>query len=122
MALATHINPHSMFRIPPSQIPITPGEPMQKLIVLYTQPDDVQAFETAYAAHVQLVANLPGLADTRISRFSRTLQGDGYYLMAEMLFPDAATLKSALRSAEMAAVGQDAQQFSNLKTMMLGEE
>ena len=96
--------------------------PMQKLIVLYTQPDDVEAFEAAYTAHLQLVQAIPGLAQTRLSRFNRTLQGDGFYLMAEMLFADKDTLKAAMRSGEMAAVGQDAQQFANLKVMMLGEE
>ena len=95
---------------------------MHKLIVLYTQPADVDAFETAYAAHLQLVQAIPGLAQTRLSRFSRTLQGDGYYLMAEMLFPDKDGLKAAMRSEEMAAVGRDAQQFANLSVMMLGEE
>lgn len=95
---------------------------MHKLVVMYTQPDNVEAFEAAYADHLQLVAAIPNLAETRLSRFSRALQGDGFYLMAEMLFADKDALKAAMRSDEMAAVGMDARQFNNLKVMMLGEE
>ena len=96
---------------------------MHKLVVMYTQPDDVEAFEAAYTDHLQLVAAIPNLAETRLSRFSRALQGDGFYLMAEMIFPSADILKTAMRSPEMAAVGADAQQFgSTLSCMMLGQE
>lgn len=94
-----------------------------KLVVMYTQPENVEAFETAYQNHLALVDTIPGMSDKRITRFTKTLQGNGFYLMAEMIFPDADTLKTAMRSPEMAAVGADAQQFgTTLSCMMLGKE
>jgi uncharacterized protein (TIGR02118 family) len=102
---------------------INQKETFMKLVVLYTQPEDPEAFDKAYEHHKTLVANIPGLAETRITRFTRTLAGDGFYQMAEMIFPDKETLKTAMRSPEMAAVGADVQTFgAHLMTMMYGEE
>ena len=56
-----------------------------KLIALYKQPEDVDAFEAAYVDHLKLVETVPGLKETRLTRFSKTLTGDGFYLMAEMI-------------------------------------
>lgn len=95
---------------------------MSKIVILYTQPENPEAFETAYASHGKLVHTIPGLSDLRLTRFNRTLQGDGYYLMAELIFPDAATMKTGLRSPEMGTVSQDAQQFANLSVIMTGAE
>lgn len=94
-----------------------------KLVAMYTQPDDVDAFETEYANHIKLVDAIPGLQETRLTRFSRTLQGSGFYLMAEMIFPDKATFKTAMRSPEMAATGKDANRFAaNILTLMIASE
>ena len=96
---------------------------MHKLTVFYTQPADVDAFETAYANHLALVEKVPGIAGTRLTRGLTTLRGDGYYLVAEMLFADQETLDAAMNSPEMAAVGKDARQFAdNLSGMMLATE
>lgn len=94
-----------------------------KLVVLYSQPEDPDAFDQAYDHHKTLVAQIPGMSEARITRFTRTLAGDGFYLMAEMIFPDKEALKAAMRSQEMAAVGDDVQTFgAHLMTMMYGEE
>ena len=94
-----------------------------KLVVLYKQPEDTAAFEAEYANHIPLVDKIPGLSSTRITRFSKTLAGDGFYLMAELIFPDADTFKTAMRSPEMAETGKDANRFaSDLITMMIAEE
>ncbi len=96
---------------------------MEKMVVLYRKPDDVEAFERAYAEHLKLVEKIPGLARTTVTRFTRTLQGEEFYLMAEMFFPDKDTLRAALRSPEMAAVGKDAQAFAGgLMSILLGTE
>ncbi len=93
-----------------------------KLVAMYTQPTDVDAFESDYANHVKLIEQIPGLQETRLTRFSRTLRGSGYYLMAEMIFPDADTFKAAMRSPEMAATGKDVNRFAaDLLTLMIGE-
>ena len=95
-----------------------------KLIAMYTQPDDVEAFEAEYAKHLELVEHIPGLQETRLTRVSRTLQGDhGFYMMAEMIFPDKDTFKAAMRSPEMAATGKDAARFaSGILTTMIATE
>ena len=94
-----------------------------KLVALYKKPDDIEAFEAEYANHIKLVEAIPGLQDTRITRFKKTLAGDGFYLMAEMIFPDQETFKAAMRSPEMAATGQDANRFAaDLLTLMIAEE
>lgn len=92
-----------------------------KLVVLYKEPEDTEAFEEAYAKHIPLVDNVPGIVETRVTRFSRTLSGDGFYLMAEMVFEDKDAFKSGMRSPEMAEVGKDANSFAEgLMTMMIG--
>lgn len=94
-----------------------------KLIVLYKQPDNVDAFEAEYAKHGELVDEIPGLLSWSATRFSKTLMGDGFYLMTEMVFPDANTFKAAMKSAEMAETGKDANRFAKgLMTMMIGSE
>ena len=96
-----------------------------KLIAMYTQPADVDAFEAEYANHIKLVEKIPGLQETRLTRVSRVLAGNnGIYLMAEMIFPDKTTFKTAMRSPEMAATGKDAARFASdiLTTMIATEE
>ncbi|MEM7799863.1 MAG: EthD family reductase [Chloroflexota bacterium] len=96
-----------------------------KLVALYAHPNDVDAFEAEYANHLKLVEKIPGLAQTRLTRFSRTLAGgDGFYLMAEMIFADKESFKAAMKSPEMAETGKDAQRFAAdiLTTMIAAEE
>jgi uncharacterized protein (TIGR02118 family) len=82
-----------------------------KLIALYTQPNDPEAFEKRYfEGHVPFVKKLPGIRGVEISR------GRGkdapYYLMAEMAFDSVDDLRAALRSPEMAATAADVQEFA----------
>lgn len=86
---------------------------MSKLIALYKQPEDPAAFDRDYFdTHLPLIAKVPGLQDTRITHFTRTLVGDGYYLMAEMTFADEAALKAAMKSPEMATAGENLDGFA----------
>ena len=96
---------------------------MSKLIALYKQPSDPAAFDRNYfQTHLPLISKVPGLQQTTLTRFTRTLQGEGYYLMAEMDFGDRETLKAAMRSSEMALAGENLNSFaSGLVTMMYGE-
>ncbi len=98
-------------------------ENLLKLIALYTRPTDVAAFEADYAQHIELVKQIPGLQETRLTRFTRTLQGNSYYLMAEMIFPDEETFKTALRSPEMNVTAKDANRFAaDLLTLLIAKE
>jgi len=84
-----------------------------KLVALYKQPADPAAFDEAYFnSHLPLIKKLPGLQKTAITRFTRVLMGDGYYMMAEMHFADEASLKAAMKSPEMAAAGDNLDSFA----------
>jgi uncharacterized protein (TIGR02118 family) len=96
---------------------------MKKMIVLYKTPADPEAFMAYYHAnHLPLVAKIPGLVRSEITRLDRTLVGDGYFLMAEMYFADADSFKAAMKSPENAATGADLANFAaGLATVMIGE-
>lgn len=95
-----------------------------KLIALYKQPADTAAFDEAYFnTHLPLIAKVPGLQKTVITRFNRTLMGVQFHMMAEMYFADPAALKNAMRSPEMAAAGENLNTFAEgLVTLAFGEE
>lgn len=95
-----------------------------KLIALYKQPEEPATFDKAYfETHIPLLKQVPTLQKTIITRFTRTLSGEGYYLMAEMYFEDKESLKAGMRSPEMAAAGENLNTFAEgLVTMMYGEE
>lgn len=97
---------------------------MSKLIALFKQPADPTAFDQAYFnTHLPLIAKVPGLNKTVITRFTRTLQGEGFYLMTEMVFDDREALKTGMKSPEMAAAGANLNTFAaGLTTLMFAEE
>ena len=96
---------------------------MSKLIALYKQPPDPEAFDKAYfETHLPLLSKVPGLRSTSIRRVTRTLMGEGFYMLAEMDFADLDTLKAAMRSSEMAAAGEKLNSFAaGLVTLMFAE-
>ena len=62
------------------------------------------------------------MQQTEITRFTRTLMGDAYYMMAQMHFADKATMKAAIKSSEMAAAGDNLDSFAKgMYTLMFGE-
>lgn len=97
---------------------------MSKLIALYKQPADPAQFDQAYFnTHLPLISRVPGLIQTNITRFTRTLMGEGYYMMAEMIFTDKEAMKTGMRSPEMAAAGENLNSFAEgLITLMFGDE
>jgi uncharacterized protein (TIGR02118 family) len=94
-----------------------------KLVALYRQPEDPESFDSAYFnAHIPLIKKVPGLLEMEIFRFTRTLMGDGFYMMNVMHFMDQDSLKSAMRSPEMAAAGENLNTFADgLVTLMYAE-
>jgi uncharacterized protein (TIGR02118 family) len=95
-----------------------------KLVALYRQPDDPAAFDEAYfKTHLPLVRQVPGLTKTVVTRFTRLLSGDPFYMMAEMYFADEDALKRGMKSDEMGAAGRNLSSFAEgLVTMFFGEE
>lgn len=58
-----------------------------------------------------------------ITRFTRAILGEEFYLMAEMTFADREALKAAMKSPEMAAAGENLNTFAaDLVTLLFGEE
>src|SRR5262244_3954980 len=84
-----------------------------KLVAIYKQPSDTAAFEDKYFnTHLPLVRKVPGLKKIDITRFTRTIAGEGFYLMAEMHFEDETALKAGMKSPEMAAAGENLNSFA----------
>ncbi|MDX1600519.1 MAG: EthD family reductase [Anaerolineales bacterium] len=94
-----------------------------KLIAIYDQPDDPDAFDEAYfGTHLPLLQKVPGLERTEVTRFTRTVMGEGKYMMAVMHFKDADALKEGMRSSEMQAAGENLNSFAEgLVSLMYGQ-
>lgn len=97
---------------------------MSKLIALFRQPADIAAFDQAYfATHLPLIARVPGLQKTIVTRFTRSVMGENFYIMAEMVFADKDARKAGMKSPEMAAAGENLNTFAaGLVTLLFGEE
>jgi len=98
---------------------------MKKLIILYKKPADAEAFMEYYTStHLPLVNKIPGLVRTELTRIERTLLGEQeFFLLAELIFADIDTFRTAMKSPENAATGADLANFADgLATVMTGEE
>ncbi len=95
---------------------------MHRITIQYAVPEDPAAFDEHYFnQHVELVRPVPGLAGFSWSK-PRALGGDqSVYLVAQLDFATAEEMKAALRSAEMAAAGEDAAGLGVTTTMFTGE-
>jgi uncharacterized protein (TIGR02118 family) len=82
---------------------------MSRLIVLYSQPDDTEAFDRHYQeVHIPLAKKMPGLLRYTVSRGVTVAFGeDPVYLIAELDFADQAAMDAALGSPEGRAAGRD---------------
>jgi uncharacterized protein (TIGR02118 family) len=86
-----------------------------KLVVLYTQPDDADAFDEHYlGVHGPLADKIPGLERWESARMVAAAdRGEQtYFRIAELYFADQEALEAALGSDEGKAVGADYQQIA----------
>jgi uncharacterized protein (TIGR02118 family) len=86
-----------------------------KLVVLYTQPEDAEAFEEHYlGVHGPLVQKVPGLQRFEGARLGAAADGGElpYHRIAELYFEDQAALQAGLGSEEGKATAQDYQQMA----------
>ena len=86
-----------------------------KLVVLYTQPSDPEAFDRHYlGTHMPMVATIPGLERAETGRVGAVLDGgeETYYRIAELYFADQAALQAAFGSSEGQASAADYQQIA----------
>ena len=102
---------------------------MTTLLVLYRRPDGgreaLAEFERRYAAeHLPLVAQTPGLRETRIQRVTDALGGEtDLALVAAMRFDDRAALDAGLASDPMRRAGRNLREIApDLATFLVVEE
>lgn len=83
---------------------------------LYRRPEDSDVFDSNYfGTHVPIVADTPGLLENKVHRVTRQLVGEpGYYLLAELVFADTASMKAAFKSPEWAASGANLQEWGGM--------
>jgi uncharacterized protein (TIGR02118 family) len=86
-----------------------------KLVVLYTQPEDADAFDKHYlGVHGPLVEKVPGLLRWESARFVAAIDGgeQTYLRQAELYFSDQGALEAAFGSDEGKATAADYTQIA----------
>ncbi len=86
------------------------------LFALYRTPEDPDTFDSAYfGTHVPIVVGTPGLLENKVHRVKRQLVGEpAYYLITELVFADAESMKAAVKSPEWAASGANLQEWGGM--------
>lgn len=88
---------------------------MVKLVALCKHPPDPESFDRNYfETHVPLVKKWPGLRRVEVGKVTGVPGGGDppYYMITEMYFDDQEALRTALRSPESRAAGENLQQFA----------
>jgi uncharacterized protein (TIGR02118 family) len=86
---------------------------MVRLIALFDQPDEPDAFDAHYRdVHAPIVRRYPGLRELRLTRPSAAGRQPAPYLMAEMVFDTRADLDAALASDAGVESGRDLRNFA----------
>ncbi len=86
-----------------------------KLVVLYTHPDDPDAFEVHYAGtHMPLVGQVPGLLRAETGKVAAAIDGgeQTYYRITELYFDDDAAMQAGFGSDEGRATAADYQKIA----------
>lgn len=86
-----------------------------KLVVLYTHPDDADAFDAHYTGtHMPLVDKIPGLQRTETGKVGAAVDGgeQTYYRVTELYFADQGALQAGFGSDEGAATAADYQKIA----------
>jgi uncharacterized protein (TIGR02118 family) len=92
-----------------------------KLVVLYSQPEDANAFEQHYAnTHMPLVDRIPGLARAETGLVGAAADGGekSFHRITELYFADSDALQSAFGSDEGKATAADYQQIAQSGSRM----
>lgn len=96
-----------------NQVPAASIYRMVRFLVLYSTPVDEAEFDRHYREiHIPLASKLPGLRRYTVSRDPAPVQGESYYLVAELEWDDLTTMWSSLTSAEGAAAAADVATFA----------
>lgn len=98
---------------------------MIKMIALYKQPKDKEAFDEHYKnVHTPVTEKIPGLKKMEVTKIIGSPMGKSdYYLLCEMYYESHESFRAAMKSDEAKASGKDVMAFAgDLVTMMIGEE
>jgi uncharacterized protein (TIGR02118 family) len=97
---------------------------MVRLIALFDQPDDPNAFDAHYRdVHAPIVRRYPGLRELRLTRPAAVGRGQAPYLLAEMMFDTRADLDAALASEPGIESGRDLRTFAAAGvTLLIADE
>lgn len=98
---------------------------MIKYVALYRMPEDPEQFDRDYfGTHVPIVDETPGLVRTEIAKVKRMVVGEpAYYLMAELYFDSAESMKAAFKTDPWRESGENLQSWGgmDLVTMFTAE-
>ena len=86
-----------------------------KLVVLYTQPSDAEAFDRHYFdTHMPLCSGIPGLQRLETGRIGAAIDGgeQTYYRVTELYFADQDALQAAFASNEGQTTAADYQEIA----------
>ncbi|WP_308163397.1 EthD family reductase [Nocardia alni] len=79
-----------------------------RLIIMWSTPSDVEAFERHYRdVHIPVAKRMPGLRRYTLSHAPTSVHGESYYLVAQLDWEDRAALDAALESDAGRATGRD---------------
>ena len=87
---------------------------MIKLVALYKTPEDKELFDKHYfEVHMPLVAKIPGLIKSEVSKL-KPLPGSqsNYYMITEMYYQDMDSFNAAMASPEGKATAKDLMNFA----------
>ncbi|MGH2456776.1 MAG: EthD family reductase [Candidatus Limnocylindria bacterium] len=92
-----------------------------RLIALFNQPDDREAFDAHYRdTHTPIVRRYPNLRGIRLTRTDGVAgRPAAFYLMAEMAFDSRADLEAALVSEAGIESGRDLRSFAQAGVTLL---
>jgi uncharacterized protein (TIGR02118 family) len=87
---------------------------MIKLVALYKMPEDKEQFDKHYfEVHMPLVAKIPGLIKSEVSKLKSMPGTDSdFYMLTEMYYGDMDSFNSAMASPEGKASAKDLINFA----------
>jgi uncharacterized protein (TIGR02118 family) len=86
---------------------------MYKMVAIYKQPADKEAFDKWYEAHKEIAAKVPHVKEFRFSKITGGPRGASeLHLIAELIFNSKEDFKTAMASPENMAAGKDAFGFA----------
>lgn len=99
---------------------------MYKLIALFRQPDDPDAFLRHYReVHMPLLLKTPGLLNVSVHHIASALDGDmaEVFMMTEMAFSNKTDFEEAMASPQQTAVTEDLADFAGrLVTLVVARQ